>query len=138
MAPPTVTVCMTGGESDGRNALSRTPGYNKMPEKRPEFVRARINGLREATAQMATGDWLSPWTVEPMTLLRGFEVELHTLKAAPQVQLIFMELIEARFIKAPRKDSLRGLWLGGRPRGSPRSSPPRARSGAPSSTAASR
>ncbi|MBB4893403.1 LmbE family N-acetylglucosaminyl deacetylase [Streptomyces olivoverticillatus] len=113
---PTVTVCMTGGESDGRNALSRTPGYNKMPEKRPEFVRARINGLREATAQMATGDWLSPWTVEPMTLLRGFEVELHTLKAAPQVQLIFMELIEARFIKAPRKDSLRGLWLGATPR----------------------
>ncbi|GHG49697.1 PIG-L family deacetylase [Streptomyces griseocarneus] len=113
---PTVTVCMTGGESDGRNALARSPGYAKLPEKRPEFVRARMNGLREATAQMATGDWLSPWTVESLTLLPGFEVELQTLKAAPQVQLIFMELIEARFIKAPRQESLRGLWLGATPR----------------------
>ncbi|MEV4442623.1 PIG-L family deacetylase [Streptomyces sp. NPDC049577] len=113
---PTVTVCMTGGESDGRNALSNAPGYKKLPEKRPQFVRARINGLREATARMATGDWLSPWTVEPLTLLPGFQVELHTLKAAPQIQLIFMELVEARFIKAPRKDSLRGLWLGATPK----------------------
>ncbi|GHF21475.1 hypothetical protein GCM10010359_23700 [Streptomyces morookaense] len=113
---PTVTVCMTGGESDGRNALSHSPGYARLPEKRAEFVRARINGLREATAHMATGDWLSPWTVEATTLLPGFQAELHTLKAAPQVQLIFLELIEARFIKAPRKDSLRGLWLGATPK----------------------
>ncbi|MEU5051783.1 PIG-L family deacetylase [Streptomyces sp. NPDC021096] len=112
---PAVTVCMTGGESDGRNALSRSPGYAQLPEKRAEFVRARINGLREATAHMATGDWLSPWTVEKTTLLPGFEVELQTLKAAPQVQLIFMELVEARVMRAPRKDSLRGLWLGATP-----------------------
>ncbi|MEU1312796.1 PIG-L family deacetylase [Streptomyces cinnamoneus] len=112
---PAVTVCMTGGESDGRNALSRSPGYAQLPEKRPEFVRARINGLREATAHMATGDWLSPWTVEKTSLVPGFEVELQTLKAAPQVQLIFMELVEARVMRAPRKDSLRGLWLGATP-----------------------
>ncbi|MFI9723197.1 PIG-L family deacetylase [Streptomyces sp. NPDC052396] len=109
---PTVTVCLTGGESDGRNALAQTPGYPQMPERRPEFVRARINGLREATAQMATGDWLSPWKVEATSFLKGFQVELHTLRAAPQVQLIFMELVEARFIKTPRAESLRGLWLG--------------------------
>ncbi len=112
---PAVTVCMTGGESDGRNALSRSPGYAQLPEKRAEFVRARINGLREATAHMATGDWRSPWTVEKTTLVPGFEVELQTLKAAPQVQLIFMELVEARVMRAPRKDSLRGLWLGATP-----------------------
>ncbi|WP_171165925.1 PIG-L family deacetylase [Streptomyces sp. I05A-00742] len=113
---PTVTVCLTGGESDGRNALSQTPGYGRLPERRPEFVRARINGLREATAQMATGDWLSPWKVETTTLIPGFQVELQTLKAAPQVQLIFMELVEARFIRVPRKESLRGLWLGATPK----------------------
>ncbi|MFI0741774.1 PIG-L family deacetylase [Streptomyces sp. NPDC021100] len=113
---PTVTVCLTGGESDGRNALSQTPGYPKLPMKRPEFVRARINGLREATAQMATGDWLSPWRVETTQLIPGFQAELHTLKAAPQVQLIFLELVEARFIRVPRKESLRGLWLGVTPK----------------------
>ncbi|MFI1970789.1 PIG-L family deacetylase [Streptomyces cinnamoneus] len=112
---PTLTVCMTGGESDGRNALSTEPGYDKLPMKRPEFVRARMNGLREATAQMATGDWLSPWTVETLRLLPGLEVELQTLKAAPQIQLIFMELVEARAIKNPKKESLRGLWLGAAP-----------------------
>lgn len=113
---PTITVCLTGGESDGRNALANTPGYPKLPERRPEFVRARINGLREATAQMATGDWLSPWKVETLSLLPGLQVELQTLKAAPQVQLIFMELVEARFIRVPRRESLRGLWLGATPK----------------------
>ncbi|GAA0491319.1 PIG-L family deacetylase [Streptomyces sp. NPDC046215] len=112
---PSVTVCLTGGESDGRNALSQTPGYGRMPEKRPEFVRARINGFRRATAQMATGNPASPWDLEPLRLLSGFEVELHTLRAAPQVQLIFVELREARALKKPMKDSLRGLWLGATP-----------------------
>ncbi|CAM5279811.1 hypothetical protein SABIM44S_04970 [Streptomyces abikoensis] len=113
---PSVTVCLTGGESDGRNALSNAPGYKRLPEKRSEFVRARLNGFREATAQMATGDWLSPWTVEPLSLVPGIQVELHTLRAAPQVQLIFLELIEARTLRNPRKESLRGLWLGATPK----------------------
>ncbi|MDT0451153.1 PIG-L family deacetylase [Streptomyces hesseae] len=109
---PVVTVCMTGGESDGRNALYAGPGYAGLPERRPDFARARINGLREATAYMVTGDWLSPWHVEPLTLLPGFRVESQTLAAAPRVQLIFMELVEARALRTPRRDSLRGLWLG--------------------------
>ncbi|MGW1072002.1 PIG-L family deacetylase [Streptomyces sp. NPDC002537] len=113
---PAVTVCLTGGESDGRNALSDAPGYKRMPEKRPEFVRARVNGFRAATAQMATGNSLSPWDVETVRLLPGFEVELQTLRAAPHVQLIFVELIEARALRNPHKDSLRGLWLGATPR----------------------
>ncbi|WP_058041500.1 PIG-L family deacetylase [Streptomyces roseifaciens] len=108
---PSVTVCLTGGESDGRNELSGARGYKRLPEKRGEFVRARLNGFREATAQMATGDWLSPWTVEALSLLPGIQVELHTLRAAPQVQLIFLELVEARTLRNPRKESLRGLWL---------------------------
>lgn len=113
---PAVTVCLTGGESDGRNALTHSPHYMKLPERRGDFVRARFNGFREATARMATGNWLSPWDVETLTLLPGFEVELQTLRAAPQVQLIFMELIEARTMRGPRKDSLRGLWLGATPK----------------------
>ncbi|WP_308312679.1 PIG-L family deacetylase [Streptomyces sp. ISL-11] len=113
---PSVTVCLTGGESDGRNELSGARDYHKLPEKRPEFVRARVNGFREATAVMATGNALSPWDVETLTLLPGFEVEVQTLRAAPQVQLIFLELIEARTMRNPRKESLRGLWLGAVPR----------------------
>ncbi|MCC3767780.1 PIG-L family deacetylase [Streptomyces sp. UNOC14_S4] len=115
---PSVTVCLTGGESDGRNTglPGNSPEYKRMPEKRPEFVRARINGFRAATAQMATGSSLSPWDVESLRLLSGLEVELHTLRAAPHVQLIFLELIEARALRNPHKDSLRGLWLGATPR----------------------
>ncbi|PNE30917.1 LmbE family protein [Streptomyces eurocidicus] len=112
---PAVTVCLTGGESDGRNELSNAHDYRRMPERRPEFVRARVNGFRQATARMATGDSLSPWEVETLTLLPGFEVEVQTLRAAPQVQLIFLELIEARTLRNPRKESLRGLWLGAVP-----------------------
>ncbi|MFI9046802.1 PIG-L family deacetylase [Streptomyces sp. NPDC053427] len=107
-----VTVCLTGGEADGRNAGRDTPGADRVPHDRPAFARARTNGLRAAHALMATGDAGSPWDLEAMSLLPGFQVELHTLREAPQNQLIFLELVEARAVSAPRAASLRGLWLG--------------------------
>ncbi|MFC5723467.1 PIG-L family deacetylase [Streptomyces gamaensis] len=108
---PSVTVCMTGGESNGNNSQDGP----ELPEKRPEFVRARTNGLRRATAQMATGDPESPWELEALSLIPGFQVELHTLTAAPQVQLIFMGLCEARTIQYAPPNCMRGLWLGAVP-----------------------
>ncbi|MFF4955051.1 PIG-L family deacetylase [Streptomyces chattanoogensis] len=107
-----VTVCLTGGESDGHNAGRKTPGADRLPYNRADFARARTNGLRAAHALMATGDAGSPWDLEAVSLLPGFEAELHTLREAPQNQLIFLELVEARSVAAPRATSLRGLWLG--------------------------
>ncbi|MFE9400535.1 PIG-L family deacetylase [Streptomyces sp. NPDC006530] len=107
-----VTVCMTSGESDGRNAPGKSPQFKTMKTDRPGFARARINGLRAANAMMATGDDNSPWTVEPVELLPGFRSELHYLQSAPHVQLIYMGLCEARYVSVPRPVSLRGLWLG--------------------------
>ncbi|OKI06108.1 LmbE family protein [Streptomyces sp. CB02923] len=107
-----VTVCLTGGESDGRNAAEHGRGDRVPPRDRPAFARARTNGLRAAHAVMATGDPLSPWDMEAVSLLPGFQVEIQTLRAAPRNQLVFMELVEARTVSGPRARSLRGLWLG--------------------------
>ncbi|MGG2462671.1 PIG-L family deacetylase [Streptomyces sp. RGM 3693] len=122
----TVTVCLTGGESDGRNAPRGTALHHRVIPDRSAFARARVNGLLAAHAQMATGDPESTWDAEARTLLRGFQVEVQTLRAAPQHQLVFLELVEARAVYQPRAISLRGLWLGVadsiptlRPEGSP-------------------
>ncbi|QHC20806.1 PIG-L family deacetylase [Streptomyces sp. GS7] len=122
----TVTVCLTGGESDGRNAARSSSLHDRVPADRAAFARARVNGLLAAHAQMAIGDREGLWDAEAQPLLPGFQVELQTLRAAPQHQLIFLELVEARAVYLPRATSLRGLWLGVvdalptlRPEGSP-------------------
>ncbi|MFJ8671254.1 PIG-L family deacetylase [Streptomyces sp. NPDC093589] len=107
-----VTVCLTGGESDGHNVGRNTYAPQSVPRNRAAFTRARANGLRAAHAVMATGDPASPWDVEAISLIPGFQVEIQTLRDAPQIQLIFLELVEARTVLAPRANSLRGLWLG--------------------------
>ncbi|MFI0217855.1 PIG-L family deacetylase [Streptomyces lydicus] len=107
-----VTVCLTGGEADGHNASRRATDPVGVPRNRPAFVRARTNGLRAAHAVMATGDPAAPWDLSVISLLPGFQAELHTLRAAPHHQLIFLELVESRAIWQARAVSLRGLWLG--------------------------
>ncbi|MFD9126778.1 PIG-L family deacetylase [Kitasatospora sp. NPDC059571] len=109
-----VTVCLTDGESDGRNVLHSELGRVTRAD-RPAYTRARINGLTAALALLATGDEGSPWDVELVSYLEGRLVEQHTLRAAPQVQLILLALVEARSVSLPRKESLRGLWLGETP-----------------------
>ncbi|KUL35648.1 LmbE family protein [Streptomyces sp. NRRL F-4489] len=122
----TVTVCLTGGESDGRNAPRGTARHSRVVADRSAFARARVNGLLAAHARMATGDPGGVWDAEARSVLRGFQVEVQTLRAAPQHQLVFLELVEARAVSLPRATSLRGLWLGAadtlptlRPEGSP-------------------
>ncbi|MER5642617.1 PIG-L family deacetylase [Kitasatospora sp. NPDC002227] len=105
-----VTVCLTDGESDGRNVLHAE--RQQVPADRPAYTRARINGLAASYAVMATGDENSPWDVELVSYLPGLQVERHTLRAAPQIQLIFPALVEARAVSLFRPESLRGLWLG--------------------------
>ncbi|MFF8785259.1 PIG-L family deacetylase [Streptomyces sp. NPDC015125] len=107
-----VTVCLTGGEADGRNVSRRAHDPARVPQDRAAFSRARANGLRAAHAVMATGDPAAPWDVAALSLLPGFEVEIQTLRDAPQHQLIFLGLVEARAVWQARARSLRGLWLG--------------------------
>lgn len=109
---PVVTVVLTGGESNGTNGSGHH--YWGPPHDRPRFARARMNGLRSAMALLATGDERSAWRLEAATLLpgSGFEVELDTLAAAPQVQLLWLELVEARSVSAPNPLSLKALWVG--------------------------
>ncbi|MEV8094005.1 PIG-L family deacetylase [Kitasatospora sp. NPDC085879] len=106
-----VTVCLTDGESDGRNVLHSELGRVTRAD-RPAYTRARINGLTAALALLATGDESSPWDVSLVSYLDGRTVEQHTLRAAPQVQLILLALVEARSVSLARAESLRGLWLG--------------------------
>ncbi|SEM36183.1 PIG-L family deacetylase [Streptacidiphilus jiangxiensis] len=108
-----VTVCLTGGESDGLNIYrSRMHKGDKYRSNRPAFVRARMNGLRAAHSQMVTGRWDAPWDIEAAELIPGFEVELNTLRDHPHVQLVWMELRESRSVDLANPTSLRGLWLG--------------------------
>ncbi|WP_052441521.1 PIG-L family deacetylase [Streptacidiphilus anmyonensis] len=112
---PAVTVCLTGGESDGINeplVVRRKDKKKKFLPNRPNFVRARMNGLRAAHAYMATGRWDAPWTIEAVELIPGFQVEKNTLRDFPNVKIYWMELQEARALVAPRPVSLRGLWVG--------------------------
>ncbi|MFG2829818.1 PIG-L family deacetylase [Streptomyces sp. NPDC048434] len=107
-----VTVCLTGGEADGRNVSRHAHDPARVPRNRAAFSRARANGLRAAHAAMVTGDPAARWDVAALSLLPGFEVEIQTLRDAPQHQLIFLELVEARAVWQARATSLRGLWLG--------------------------
>lgn len=107
-----VTVCLTGGEADGRNVSPRTHDPARVPGDRAAFARARANGLRAAHAAMVTGDPAARWDVAVLSLLPGFEVEIQTLRDAPRHQLIFLGLVEARAVWQARARSLRGLWLG--------------------------
>ncbi|MEU8786763.1 PIG-L family deacetylase [Streptomyces sp. NPDC048637] len=107
-----VTVCLTGGEADGHNVSRHAPAPERIPKDRAAFSRARANGLRAACAAMATGDPAARWDVAALSLIPGFQVEIQTLRDAPQHQLIFLELVEARAVWQARTISLRGLWLG--------------------------
>ncbi|MFE3887513.1 PIG-L family deacetylase [Streptomyces lydicus] len=107
-----VTVCLTGGEADGRNVSARAHDPARVPPDRAAFARARANGLRAAHAAMVTGDPAARWDVAALSLLPGFEAEIQTLRDAPRNQLIFLGLVEARAVWQARARSLRGLWLG--------------------------
>jgi LmbE family N-acetylglucosaminyl deacetylase len=111
---PTAVLCLTGGESNGVNAPDRRGGRPALGVRADlaDFARARMNGMRRAFALMATGDENSPWTAEAVSLIPGFQAELNTLRAAPQVQVVWLQLREARSIWGPNPLSLKSLWLG--------------------------
>ncbi|KPI12810.1 LmbE family protein [Actinobacteria bacterium OV450] len=107
------TVYLTSGESDGRNE-AHSPHLDDAagPADRAAYAEARQNGIRGAYAQMATGDRTSAWQRRSVPTAGGGNAEVDVLVARPEVNLVWMELREARSISGDNPDSLRGLWDG--------------------------
>lgn len=110
---PLTTLYLTSGEADGRNqargGAARDPA---QPADRAHYAEARQNGIRCAYAQMATGDRASPWKRTVLPTAGGGHVELDVLVAMPHINLIWLQLREARNPAAENPVSLRGLWNG--------------------------
>ncbi|MCY0930139.1 PIG-L family deacetylase [Streptomyces sp. H27-H1] len=107
------TVYLTAGESDGRNeAHSRKLQDPVRPADHAAYAEARQNGVRAAYSQMATGDRSSAWQRRSIPTAGGGSAEVDVLVARPEVNLVWMQLREARSISGNNPDSLRGLWDG--------------------------
>ncbi|MFE2287441.1 PIG-L family deacetylase [Streptomyces sp. NPDC059443] len=107
------TVYLTSGESDGKNE-AHSPHLQDpaKPADHAAYAEARQNGIRGAYAQMATGDRTSAWERKSIRTAGGGSAEVDVLTARPEVNLVWMELREARSISGENPDSLRGLWDG--------------------------
>ncbi|WP_369143890.1 PIG-L family deacetylase [Streptomyces sp. R44] len=107
---PLTAVYLTAGESDGVNARPHdAPGLT--PDK-AGYAEARQNGIRAAYAEMATGNRISAWDREAIPTAGGGWAELDTLRARPEIKLVWLQLREAGAINGNRPHSLHGLWDG--------------------------
>lgn len=107
------TVYLTSGEADGRNE-AHSPHLQDpaRPADHAAYAEARQNGIRAAYAQMATGNRTSAWQRRSIPTVGGGSAEVDVLVARPEVNLVWMQLREARSISGDNPDSLRGLWDG--------------------------
>ncbi|MER5564052.1 PIG-L family deacetylase [Streptomyces sp. NPDC002506] len=113
---PMTSVYVTSGEADGVNAPGHGgPGRPMPAADRARYAQARQNGIRAAYAQMATGDKTSPWDRTSLPTVGGATAELNTLRAHPQISLVWLQLREAREMFKQVPHSLRGLWNGQTP-----------------------
>ncbi|MBB2944963.1 LmbE family N-acetylglucosaminyl deacetylase [Actinoplanes lutulentus] len=100
-----ITVCLTAGEGDGRNVDAYTPAVAIAPVRYGDYAAARYDGLRAAYAKRATGDPNSAWQREALPVAGGAVAELCTLEAAPQIQVILLNMRELA-----DGSTLRTLW----------------------------
>ncbi|MGW6708994.1 PIG-L family deacetylase [Streptomyces sp. NPDC054956] len=110
---PLTTVYLTSGEADGRNEANG--GAAKDPEQpadRGRYSEARQNGIRSAYAEMATGDRTSAWKRTVIPTAGGGQAELDVLVAKPHINLVWLQMREARATVSDTPESLRGLWNG--------------------------
>ncbi|WP_063838095.1 PIG-L family deacetylase [Streptomyces yangpuensis] len=107
------TVYLTAGESDGRNE-ARSPHLQDpaRPADHAAYAEARQNGIRAAYAEMATGRRTSTWQRTSIPTAGGGSAEVDVLLDRPEVNLVWMQMREARSISGDNPDSLRGLWDG--------------------------
>lgn len=110
---PLTTLYLTSGEADGLNrATGRSVKDPEQPRDRSHYAEARQNGIRSAYAQMATGDRTSPWRRTAIPTAGGGHAELDVLIAKPQINLVWLQLREARSALSDSPHSMRGLWNG--------------------------
>lgn len=107
-----LTVCLTAGEGDGRNAPNGTREHATAPVDFQAFAAARFNGLRCAYADMVLGDRAAKWRREVTTLAGGAEADVSILVDAPHVRLVSLNLRELPADEAPASGSIRELWTG--------------------------
>lgn len=102
-----VNVCITGGEGNGRNGNGSEP-----PEDFEGYVAARYAGLRAAYAEMVGANRHAVWRREALRV-GGATVELATLKDAPQIHMVFLNLWEdsAKYTGSAGR-RLMNLWEG--------------------------
>lgn len=118
---PLTSVYLTAGESDGVNARPRDAA--RTLADKADYAEARQNGIRAAYAEMATGSRTSPWERVAIPTAGGATAEMDTLRADPQVRLVWLQIREAGSTTGDRPHSLNGLWHGRIPAlGSQRSS----------------
>ncbi|MFF0478667.1 PIG-L family deacetylase [Streptomyces sp. NPDC004284] len=107
---PLTGVYLTAGESDGIN--SRPRDRHLVAPDKAGYAEARQNGIRAAYAEMATGSRTSAWDREAIPTAGGGWAELDTLRARPQIRLMWLQIREAGSINGDRPHSLHGLWDG--------------------------
>ncbi|MEU5911525.1 PIG-L family deacetylase [Micromonospora sp. NPDC047527] len=87
-----LTVCLTTGEADGRNAPGGTAAHAALPVDFEGFAAARFNGLRAAYGDMVLGDRGAKWHRAAITVGSGIEADLSTLVDAPQIRIVSLNL----------------------------------------------
>lgn len=107
------TVYLTSGEADGHNEAHGPQLQDPAgPADRAAYAEARQNGIRAAYAQMATGNRASAWQRRSIPTVGGGTAEVDVLVARPEINLVWMQMREARSISGDNPDSLHGLWDG--------------------------
>ncbi|MEU8019942.1 PIG-L family deacetylase [Micromonospora parva] len=108
-----VTVCLTAGEADGRNAPAGSEAHAALPVNFEGFAAARFNGLRRAYGEMVLGDRDAEWRRDAITVGPGIEADLSTLVDAPGIQLVSLNLWCTPPPGSPGgAGSLQHLWTG--------------------------
>ncbi|AJF64865.1 PIG-L family deacetylase [Streptomyces vietnamensis] len=107
---PLTGIYLTAGESDGVN--SRPHDRHLVAPDKAGYAEARQNGIRAAYAEMATGSRTSVWDREAIPTAGGGWAELDTLRAQPQIKLVWLQIREAGATNGNRPHSLHGLWDG--------------------------
>ncbi|MBM9507791.1 PIG-L family deacetylase [Actinacidiphila acididurans] len=107
---PLTSVYLTAGESAGLGPKAPAVRAGEVPVlDRAQYAAERFYGLRRAYARMVTGDLDSPWTRTAVLLRSGTAAEVATLRAAPHVRLVLLNLLEA----GDRRRAYRGRSLPG-------------------------
>lgn len=121
-----MSICLTCGEADGKNASPSDAGFATMPVDYEGYAASRFQGWRQAYAAMALGDRDAAWDREAIITDDGTEAELSTLRDAPHVQLVILNCWDNGANSPSGGARLLSLWTGQydkyptmRPTGSP-------------------